>query len=57
MDNKLLEKIKDICEDHLTNTEINDVALCEDPHDHYLLGKVDLATEILESITLNKETI
>ena len=46
MDKKLIEKIKDIVEDHLRNTEINDVALCEDTHDHYLLGKWDLAQEI-----------
>ena len=46
MDKKLIEKIKDIVEDHMCNTEINSVALCEDNHDHYLLGKWDLAQEI-----------
>jgi len=46
MNKKLIEKIKDIVEDHLSNTEINNVALCEDAHDHYLLGKWDLAQEI-----------
>jgi len=44
----IIKKIKEIVEDHLTNTEINDVALCEDTHDHYLLGKWDLAQEINE---------
>jgi hypothetical protein len=43
MDKKLIEKIKDIVEDHLCNTEINKIELCEDTHDHYLLGKWDLA--------------
>jgi hypothetical protein len=46
VDKKLIEKIKNIVEDHLGNTEINSVALCEDTHDHYLLGKWDLAQEI-----------
>ena len=46
MDKKLIEKIKDIVEDHLCNTEINKIELCEDTHDHYLLGKWDLAQEI-----------
>ena len=46
MNKKLIKKIKDIVEDHLCNTEINSVALCEDKNDHYLLGKWDLAQEI-----------
>jgi hypothetical protein len=46
MDKKLIEKIKDIVEDHLCNTEINKIELCEDTHNHYLLGKWDLAQEI-----------
>ena len=46
-----LNKIKEICQDHLSNTDINDVALCEDSHDHYLLGKWDLANEIMEEIS------
>jgi hypothetical protein len=46
MNKKLIEKIKDIVEDHLCNTEINKIELCEDTHDHYLLGKWDLAQEI-----------
>jgi len=50
MKKKLIKKIEDICEDHLANTEINNISLCEDSHDHYLLGKVDMAQEILEQI-------
>jgi len=55
MDKKLIEKIKDIVSDHLSNTEINDVALCEDTHDHYLLGKWDLAQEINDLLIENKQ--
>jgi len=55
MDKKLIEKIKDIVEDHMCNTEINSVALCEDNHDHYLLGKWDLAQEINE-VLIKKES-
>jgi len=55
MDKKLIEKIKDIVEDHMCNTEINSVALCEDSHDHYLLGKWDLAQEINE-VLIKKES-
>jgi len=55
MDKKLIEKIKDIVSDHLSNTEINDVELCEDTHDHYLLGKWDLAQEI-NNVLLKKES-
>jgi hypothetical protein len=55
MDKKLIEKIKDIVEDHLSNTEIDSVALCEDTHDHYLLGKWDLAQEINE-LLIKKES-
>ena len=54
MTKKLIKKIEDICEEHLDNTEINNISLCEDSHDHYLLAKVDMAKEILEAITLNK---
>lgn len=43
---KILSKIKDIVEDHLSSTEINKIELCENEHDHYLLGKWDLAQEI-----------
>ena len=55
MDKKLIEKIKDIVEDHLCNTEINKIELCEDTHDHYLLGKWDLAQEIKELLITQKE--
>jgi len=55
MNKKLIEKIKDIVSEHLSNTEINDVALCEDTHDHYLLGKWDLAQEI-NDVLLTKES-
>ena len=55
MNKKLIEKIKDIVEDHLCNTEIDSVALCEDTHDHYLLGKWDLAQEI-NDVLLTKES-
>lgn len=43
---KVLSKIKDIVEDHLSSIEINKIELCENEHDHYLLGKWDLAQEI-----------
>ena len=52
-----IKKIKEIVEDHLTNTEINDVALCEDTHDHYLLGKWDLAQEINEVLIEEKNEL
>jgi ornithine cyclodeaminase/alanine dehydrogenase-like protein (mu-crystallin family) len=55
MDKKLIEKIKDIVSDHLSNTEINDVELCEDTHDHYLLGKWDLAQEINDVLLTNRK--
>ena len=54
MDKKLIEKIKNIVEDHLSNTEINSVALCEDTHDHYLLGKWDIAQEINDVLLTTK---
>ena len=47
---KQLQVIKDICQEHLDNTDIHSIDLCEDYHDHYLLGKVDMATEIFEAI-------
>ena len=49
-DNMTIEDIKQLCNEELENTEINDISLCEDTHDHYLLGKVDLANEILNLI-------
>jgi len=54
MKDKLIEKIEQICEEHLDNTEIDSVDKCEDYHDHYLLAKVDMAKEILETIIINK---
>ena len=56
MDKKLIKKIKDIVDDHLSNTEIDNIALCEDTHDHYLLGKWDLAQEINE-LLIEKESV
>jgi hypothetical protein len=53
MNKKLIQKIKDIVEDHLCNT-INKIELCEDTHDHYLLGKWDLAQEINELLIKQK---
>ena len=47
------DNIKDICQEALDNTEITNETLCDDTHDYYLLGKVDLAKEILEE--LNKK--
>jgi hypothetical protein len=50
MKKELVRIIEDICQDHLDNINIDDVAKCEDHHDHYLLGKWDMAQEIMESI-------
>ena len=52
---KQLQIIKDICQEHLDNTEIDNINKCEDHHDHYLLGKVDMATEIFEAIMKGKK--
>ena len=49
----MVNSIKDICQEALDNTEITSETLCEDTHDYYLLGKVDLAKEILKE--LNKK--
>ena len=46
----IIKKIENICQEHIDNTEINNISLCEDSHDHYLLGKVDMAQEILKEI-------
>ena len=54
MNKKLIEKIKNIVEDNLCNTEINDVVLCEDTHDYYLLGKWDIAQEINDLLIKNE---
>ena len=37
MNKSLIKKIEDICEDHLADTDIKKILLCEDSHDHYLL--------------------
>ena len=50
MNKSFIKKIEDICEDHLANTDIKKILLCEDSHDHYLLAKVDMAQEILKEI-------
>ena len=55
MNKKLIEKIKDIVEDHLCNIEIDSVLLREDANDHYLLGKWDLAQEINDVLIENKQ--
>ena len=46
----IIKKIENICQEHIDNTEINNISLCEDSHDHYLLAKVDMAKEILKEI-------
>jgi len=56
MKTKLVKIIEDICQDHLDNINIDDVAKCEDHHDHYLLGKWDMAQEIMGSI-INSERV
>ena len=48
-----IDNIKAICQEALDNTDIKSETLCEDTHDYYLLGKVDLANEILNE--LNKK--
>ena len=48
-----INNIKAICQEALDNTDIKSETLCEDTHDYYLLGKVDLANEILNE--LNKK--
>lgn len=54
MSKKLLKKIKSICEDHQASTDINNVSLCENESDHYILGKWDLSQEILEEFNNDK---
>jgi hypothetical protein len=39
MKKSLIKKIENICQEHLDNTEIDNLLLCEDNHDHYLLAK------------------
>jgi hypothetical protein len=54
MQTDTLKKIRDIVEDHLSNIEIDKIMPCEDTHDHYLLGKWDLAQEINNLLIKNK---
>ena len=51
----MINNIKDICQEALDNTEITSETLCEDTHDYYLLGKVDLAKEILKELKEDEE--
>ena len=37
-------------QENIEKTIIKKILLCEDSHDHYLLGKVDMAQEILKEI-------
>ena len=45
-----IEKIKQLCNEELENTDIKHGDLCDNEDDYYILGKVDLATEILHII-------
>ena len=45
-----IEKIKQLCNEELENTDIKQGDLCDNEDDYYILGKVDLATEILHII-------
>ena len=49
----IIKKIENICQEHIDNTEIDNISLCEDSHDHYLLAKVDMAQQILKEIDKN----
>ena len=49
-DNMTIEKIKQLCNEELENTDIKHKDLCDNEDDYYILGKVDLATEILHII-------
>ena len=49
-DNMTIEKIKQLCNEELENTDIKHGDLCDNEDDYYILGKVDLATEILNII-------
>jgi len=48
--NMKIEKIKQLCNEELENTDIKHGDLCDNEDDYYILGKVDLATEILHII-------
>ena len=48
-----INNIKAICQEALDNTEVVTETLCENIQDYYLLGRVELANEILNE--LNKK--
>jgi len=47
---KQLQIIKDICQKALDSTVIKIETDCNHTHDYYMLGKVDMAEEILKAI-------
>ena len=48
-----IDNIKAICQEALDNTEVVTETLCDNIQDYYLLGRVELANEILNE--LNKK--
>ena len=48
-----IDNIKAICQEALDNTEVVTKTLCDNIQDYYLLGRVELAKEILNK--LNKK--
>ena len=48
-----IDNIKAICQEALDNTEVVTETLCDNIQDYYLLGRVELAKEILNN--LNKK--
>ncbi len=48
-----IDNIKAICQEALDNTAVATETLCENIQDYYLLGRVELANEILNE--LNKK--
>ena len=48
-----IDNIKAICQEALDNTEVVTEPLCDNIQDYYLLGRVELAKEILNK--LNKK--
>ena len=48
-----IDNIKAICQEALDNTEVVTESLCDNIQDYYLLGRVELAKEILNK--LNKK--
>jgi len=45
-----LDNIKAICQEALVNTEVVTETLCDNIQDYYLLGRVELAKEILKEL-------